>query len=153
HTRSCSWLGPRDRRRRGRAGPRGRPGAGWRSLRPSAAAGARFVGRQAGEAGSLSWLQPSRLGSWEEVSRLGRNFLVSALWNRCRPQFWGLLAASAARPPRKGHGILGWMSPSRKRTVRLVAALSAAVLLASALVYTSFSAASPALTPSQLVRK
>jgi cytochrome c-type biogenesis protein CcmE len=44
------------------------------------------------------------------------------------------------------------MNPARKRTVRLVVALSAAVVLASALVYTSFSAASPALTPSQLVR-
>jgi cytochrome c-type biogenesis protein CcmE len=45
------------------------------------------------------------------------------------------------------------MNPSRKRTVRLVVALSAAVLLASALIYTSFSAASPALSPSQLVRQ
>ncbi len=45
------------------------------------------------------------------------------------------------------------MSPARKRTVRLVVALTAAVVLASALVYTSFSAASPALTPSQLVRQ
>jgi cytochrome c-type biogenesis protein CcmE len=45
------------------------------------------------------------------------------------------------------------MNPSRKRTVRLVVALSAAVLLASALIYTSFSAASPALTPSQLVQQ
>jgi len=45
------------------------------------------------------------------------------------------------------------MNPSRKRTVRLVVALSAAVLLASALIYTSFSAASPALTPSQLLRE
>jgi cytochrome c-type biogenesis protein CcmE len=45
------------------------------------------------------------------------------------------------------------MSPARKRTVRLVVALSAAVVLASALVYTSFSAASPALSPSQLVRE
>ena len=44
------------------------------------------------------------------------------------------------------------MSHARKRTVRLVVALSAAVVLASALIYTSFSAASPALTPSQLVR-
>ena len=42
------------------------------------------------------------------------------------------------------------MNPARKRTVRLIVALSAAVLLASALIYTSFSAASPALTPSQL---
>jgi cytochrome c-type biogenesis protein CcmE len=32
-------------------------------------------------------------------------------------------------------------------------ALSAAVVLASALIYTSFSAASPALTPSQLIRQ
>jgi cytochrome c-type biogenesis protein CcmE len=45
------------------------------------------------------------------------------------------------------------MSPSRKRTVRLVVALSAAVVLASALIYTSFSAASPALTPSQLIHQ
>jgi cytochrome c-type biogenesis protein CcmE len=45
------------------------------------------------------------------------------------------------------------MNPSRKRTVRLVVALSAAVVLASALIYTSFSAASPALTPSQLLRE
>jgi len=45
------------------------------------------------------------------------------------------------------------MNPSRKRTVRLIVALSAAVLLASALIYTSFSAASPALSPTQLVRQ
>jgi cytochrome c-type biogenesis protein CcmE len=45
------------------------------------------------------------------------------------------------------------MNPSRKRTVRLTVALSAAVLLASALIYTSFSAASPALSPTQLVRQ
>jgi cytochrome c-type biogenesis protein CcmE len=43
------------------------------------------------------------------------------------------------------------MDPARKRTVRLVVALSAAVLLAGALVYTSFSASSEARTPSQLV--
>lgn len=45
------------------------------------------------------------------------------------------------------------MNPARKRTVRLVVALSAALVLATALIYTSFSAASPALTPSQLVRE
>jgi cytochrome c-type biogenesis protein CcmE len=45
------------------------------------------------------------------------------------------------------------MNPARKRTVRLIVALSAAVVLASALIYTSFSAASPAITPSQLVRQ
>jgi cytochrome c-type biogenesis protein CcmE len=45
------------------------------------------------------------------------------------------------------------MNPARKRTVRLVVALSTAVVLASALIYTSFSAASPALTPSELVRE
>jgi cytochrome c-type biogenesis protein CcmE len=42
------------------------------------------------------------------------------------------------------------MDPARKRTVRLVVALAAAVLLAGALVYTSFSASSEARTPSQL---
>lgn len=45
------------------------------------------------------------------------------------------------------------MNPARKRTVRLMVALSAAVILAGALIYTSFSAASPALTPSQLVHQ
>jgi cytochrome c-type biogenesis protein CcmE len=45
------------------------------------------------------------------------------------------------------------MNPARKRTVRLVVALGAAVALASALIYTSFSAASPALSPSQLLRE
>jgi cytochrome c-type biogenesis protein CcmE len=45
------------------------------------------------------------------------------------------------------------VNPARKRTVRLVVALSAAVVLASALIYTSFSAASPALSPSQLLRE
>jgi cytochrome c-type biogenesis protein CcmE len=44
------------------------------------------------------------------------------------------------------------MDPSRKRLVRLVVALSAAVVLAGALVYTSFNASSEAKSPSQLVR-
>jgi cytochrome c-type biogenesis protein CcmE len=43
------------------------------------------------------------------------------------------------------------LDPARKRKIRLVVALSAAVLLASALVYTSFSAATEASTPSQLL--
>ena len=43
------------------------------------------------------------------------------------------------------------MDPSRKRKVRFVVALSVAVLLAVALVYTSFSASSEAKEPSQLI--
>ena len=43
------------------------------------------------------------------------------------------------------------MDPASKRTVRLVVALTAALLLATALVYTSFSASSEARTPSQLL--
>jgi cytochrome c-type biogenesis protein CcmE len=43
------------------------------------------------------------------------------------------------------------MDPARKRRVRLVVALSAAVLLAGALVYTSVSASTEAKTPSQLL--
>jgi len=43
------------------------------------------------------------------------------------------------------------MDPSRKRKVRFVVALSVAVLLAGALVYTSFSASSEARTPTQLM--
>ena len=42
------------------------------------------------------------------------------------------------------------MQPARKRKIRLVVALSAAVLLATALVVTSLSASSEAVSPSQL---
>ena len=42
------------------------------------------------------------------------------------------------------------MQPARKRRIRLVAALSAAVMLAVALVYTSISASSEAVQPSDL---
>jgi cytochrome c-type biogenesis protein CcmE len=42
------------------------------------------------------------------------------------------------------------MQPSRKRKIRLVVALSAAVVLATALVVTSFSASSEAVSPSGL---
>jgi len=45
------------------------------------------------------------------------------------------------------------MNPARKRVARLTVALSAAVVLAAALIYTSFSAASPALSPSELLRQ
>jgi cytochrome c-type biogenesis protein CcmE len=43
------------------------------------------------------------------------------------------------------------VDPQRKRKIRLIVALSVAVLLAVALVYTSFSAASEAKEPSQLI--
>ena len=43
------------------------------------------------------------------------------------------------------------MDPDRKRKIRLVVALAAAVLLATALVYTSFSASTNARTPSELL--
>jgi len=42
------------------------------------------------------------------------------------------------------------MPPARKRKIRLVVALSAAVVLAVALVFTSLSASSEAVTPSEL---
>jgi cytochrome c-type biogenesis protein CcmE len=44
------------------------------------------------------------------------------------------------------------VDPGRKRRIRLVAFLSAAVLLAGALVYTTFAGASPAETPSELLK-
>jgi cytochrome c-type biogenesis protein CcmE len=43
------------------------------------------------------------------------------------------------------------MHPSRKRTIRLVIALSVAVLLGGALIYTSFDAATEARQPSELI--
>lgn len=42
------------------------------------------------------------------------------------------------------------MDPARKRTARLVVALTAALLLAAGLVYTSFSAGDPSVSPSKL---
>jgi cytochrome c-type biogenesis protein CcmE len=44
------------------------------------------------------------------------------------------------------------MDPSRKRKIRLIVALGAAVLLAGGLMFTSFTADTPATTPSQLLR-
>jgi cytochrome c-type biogenesis protein CcmE len=43
------------------------------------------------------------------------------------------------------------VDPSRKRKIRLIVALSAAVLLAAGLVYTSFSASTEARQPSELL--
>jgi cytochrome c-type biogenesis protein CcmE len=43
------------------------------------------------------------------------------------------------------------MDPSRKRKIRLIVALSAAVLLAGGLVYTSFTSSSEAVTPIKLL--
>jgi cytochrome c-type biogenesis protein CcmE len=45
------------------------------------------------------------------------------------------------------------MDPSRKRAIRMTLALTAALLLASALVYTSFSAGREELTASQLLQR
>ena len=45
------------------------------------------------------------------------------------------------------------MDPSRKRKIRLVVALGTAVLLAGGLMFTSFTADTPATTPSQLLAK
>ena len=45
------------------------------------------------------------------------------------------------------------MDPSRKRAIRLTLALTAALLLASALIYTSFSAGREELTASQLLKQ
>jgi cytochrome c-type biogenesis protein CcmE len=45
------------------------------------------------------------------------------------------------------------MNPGRKRHVRLVVSLTLAVVLASALVYTSFAAGDPALSPTQLLAR
>jgi cytochrome c-type biogenesis protein CcmE len=45
------------------------------------------------------------------------------------------------------------MDPSRKRRIRLVVALTTAILLAGALVYTSFSASSASVSPSALLQR
>ena len=63
-----------------------------------------------------------------------------------------------ARPPTPAHSLPHppcdnphLVDPQRKRKIRLVVALSVAVLLAVALVYTSFSAATAAKEPSELL--
>ena len=59
---------------------------------------------------------------------------------------------AARRRPVSLFGILKpLMNPARKRRIRLVVALSAALLLSGALAYTSFSASSEAVKPSQLL--
>lgn len=45
------------------------------------------------------------------------------------------------------------VDPARRRTIRLVVALSAALLLATALIYTSFSAGRDELTASELLHR
>ena len=45
------------------------------------------------------------------------------------------------------------MDPSRKRAIRLTVALTAALLLATALVYTSFAAGQPEVTAGQLLKQ
>jgi cytochrome c-type biogenesis protein CcmE len=45
------------------------------------------------------------------------------------------------------------MDPSRKRAIRLTVALTAALLLATALIYTSFTAGRDELTASQLLKR
>jgi cytochrome c-type biogenesis protein CcmE len=45
------------------------------------------------------------------------------------------------------------MDPSRKRAIRLTVALTAALLLASALIYTSFAAGRDEFTASQLIKR
>ncbi|MGI8429056.1 MAG: cytochrome c maturation protein CcmE [Solirubrobacteraceae bacterium] len=45
------------------------------------------------------------------------------------------------------------MDPSRKRAIRLTVALTAALLLASALIYTSFAAGNDELTAGQLLQR
>ena len=57
----------------------------------------------------------------------------------------------AARSPLAARHNACRMDPSRKRRVRLVVALTAAVLLAGALVWTSFGSAAQTRTPSQLL--
>src|SRR3954462_11921826 len=69
------------------------------------------------------------------------------LADRGIPGFGVCLASSTAPGLRYCVG----MDPARKRRVRLVVALSAAVILAVALVYTSFSPSSEARSPSQLL--
>lgn len=52
-----------------------------------------------------------------------------------------------------GVGKSAWMDPSRKRAIRLTVALTAALLLATALIYTSFTAGRDELTAGQLLTR
>jgi cytochrome c-type biogenesis protein CcmE len=59
--------------------------------------------------------------------------------------------AGTGAPEPAGRLTSGGLDPARKKRIRLVAALTTALLLASALIYTSFSAATEATSPSQLL--
>jgi cytochrome c-type biogenesis protein CcmE len=63
------------------------------------------------------------------------------------------MAAFADRSAGVYGTILRSMDPSRKRAIRLTIALTVALLLASALVYTSFAAGREELTASQLIKR
>ena len=63
--------------------------------------------------------------------------------------------SSSCSPPGRARGIpasasIPRVDPARKRKLRLVVALSAALLLATALIYTSFSASTEASKPSEI---
>lgn len=69
-----------------------------------------------------------------------------------------MCAANPAGPGAGGRGGCLWdnrkrMDPSRKRAIRLTVALAAALLLATALIYVSFSAGRDEVTASQLLRE
>lgn len=55
------------------------------------------------------------------------------------------------RNARRDAILTGAMDPARKRTIRLIVALSAALLLATGLIWQSFNASSEAKSPSQLL--
>src|SRR4051794_12387825 len=117
----------RHRRRSGGAprGPRGTPG------------GARADSRRGH--GSLERPRSAEVAVMRSVRRRMRGVVQGA--ERPRPRWGRHRACDTGRR----------MDPSRKRTIRLVVALSAAVVLASALIYTSFTASTEARNPSQLL--
>ena len=75
-----------------------------------------------------------------------------------RPRLAGGRGAPPADGPAGGSRRTVWdnrpgMDPGRKRAIRLTIALTVALLLASALVYTSFTAGRDELTASQLLKR
>ena len=80
--------------------------------------------------------------------RCPSEYLCGSAWSRPRRVAHSPGEGGAAPPAESPYWVA--MDPSRKRQTRLVVALTSAVLLAVALIYTSFSAASEARQPSQL---
>src|SRR5436305_1521358 len=147
-SRECA-AAARSSRRGARRGGAGRANPGWDRAPPGPSSGRRPIA-----AGPAGWDGP--ICGWRHASSPVGTRPAAESFSVVAPFLPASTGAAARRPGwwarRGGLGYFRQMDPARKRRIRLVVALSAALLLAGALAYTSFSASSEARSPSQLAR-